>query len=73
MRLLFRTSPIDRLDGPPMFKGAISYDTTLASAKQLMVQLNDLLWDPFRYIYEKKNYAIPKLYFSLGQLKYSFW
>ena len=32
MRLLFRTSSIDRLAGPPMFKGAISYDTTLASA-----------------------------------------
>ena len=47
MRLPFRTSSIDRLAGPPMFKGAISYGTTLASAKQLMVQLNDLLCDPF--------------------------
>lgn len=46
MRLLFRTSPTDRLDGPPMFKCAISYDTTLALAKQLMIPLNDLLWDP---------------------------
>ena len=46
MRLLFRTSPIDRLDGPLMFKCAISYDTTLALAKQLMIPLNDLLWDP---------------------------
>ena len=46
MRLLFRTSPIDRLDGPPMFKCAISYGTTLALAKQLMIPLNDLLWDP---------------------------
>ena len=46
MRLLFRTSPIDRLDGPPMFKCAISYDATLALAKQLMIPLADLLWDP---------------------------
>jgi origin recognition complex subunit 5 len=46
MRLLFRTSPSDRLDGPPMFKCAISYDATLALAKQLMIPLNDLLWDP---------------------------
>ena len=46
MRLLFRTSPIDRLDGPPMFKCAISFDATLALAKQLMIPLNDLLWDP---------------------------
>ena len=27
MRLLFHTSPIVRLDGPPMFECAISYDT----------------------------------------------
>ena len=46
MSLLFRTSPMDRLDGPPMFKCAISYDTTLALAKQLVIPLNDLLWDP---------------------------
>ena len=46
MRLLFRTSPSDRLDGPPMFKCAVSYDATLALAKQLMIPLNDLLWDP---------------------------
>jgi len=46
MRLLYRTSPMDRLDGPPMFKCAVSYDVTLALAKQLMIPLNDLLWDP---------------------------
>jgi len=46
MRLLHRTSAPDRLDGPPMFKCAISYDATLTLAKQLMIPLNDLLWDP---------------------------
>ncbi|KAF8154503.1 origin recognition complex subunit 5 C-terminus-domain-containing protein [Crassisporium funariophilum] len=46
MRLLHRTSPPDRLDGPPMFKCAISYDATLGLAKELGVRLNDLLWDP---------------------------
>ena len=40
------TLPIDRLDGPPMFKCAILHDITMASAKQLMIPLNDLLWDP---------------------------
>ena len=46
MRLLHRTSPMDKLDGPPMFKCAISYDATLALARQLTIPLNDLLWDP---------------------------
>lgn len=46
MRLLYRTSPVDRIDGPPMFKCGISYDVTLALARQLDVPLNDLLWDP---------------------------
>src|ERR1700733_5722402 len=46
MRLLHRTSPQDRIDGPPMFKTGISYDVTLALARQLDVPLNDLLWDP---------------------------
>ena len=46
MRLLFHTLPINRLDGLPMFKCVISYDTTLALAKQLVIPLNDLLWDP---------------------------
>ncbi|KAF8801485.1 hypothetical protein BYT27DRAFT_7114957 [Phlegmacium glaucopus] len=45
MRLLHRTSATDRLDGPPMFKCAISYDATLTLAKQLTIPLNDLLWD----------------------------
>ncbi|KAJ3507727.1 hypothetical protein NLJ89_g6139 [Agrocybe chaxingu] len=46
MGLLHRTSPPDRLDGPPMFKCAVSYETTLLLAKELDVALNDLLWDP---------------------------
>ncbi|PPQ88839.1 LOW QUALITY PROTEIN: hypothetical protein CVT25_010269 [Psilocybe cyanescens] len=46
MRLLHWTSPADRLDGPPQFKCAISYETALLLAKQLNVALNDLLWDP---------------------------
>ncbi|KAF9044305.1 origin recognition complex subunit 5 C-terminus-domain-containing protein [Panaeolus papilionaceus] len=46
MRLLHRTSPVDRLDGPPMFKCVVSYEECLALAKQLDVALNDLLWDP---------------------------
>ena len=46
MRLLHRTSPADRIDGPPMFKCGISYDVTLTLARQLDVPLNDLLWDP---------------------------
>ncbi|KAF7760444.1 hypothetical protein Agabi119p4_11120 [Agaricus bisporus var. burnettii] len=44
MRLLIRTSPPDRIDGPPMFKSAISQDTALLLAKQLQIPLNDLLW-----------------------------
>ncbi|PPQ85122.1 hypothetical protein CVT25_004222 [Psilocybe cyanescens] len=46
VRLLHRTSPADRLDGPPQFKCAISYETALLLAKQLNISLNDLLWDP---------------------------
>jgi len=45
MSLLHRTSPPDRLDGPPMFKCAISYEDALGLAKELDVSLNDLLWD----------------------------
>ena len=46
MGLLHRTSPMDRLDGPPMFKCAISYEGVLGLARDLDVSLNDLLWDP---------------------------
>lgn len=45
MRLLHRTSPVDKLDGPPMFKCGIDYDTALALARQLEVPLNDLVWE----------------------------
>ena len=46
MRLLHCTSPPERLDGPPMFRSTVSYDTALGIAKQLDVALIDLLWDP---------------------------
>lgn len=46
MRLIHRTTPSDRLDGPPMFKCAISHDEALAICKLLNVPLNDLVWDP---------------------------
>ncbi|KAF8066619.1 origin recognition complex subunit 5 C-terminus-domain-containing protein [Lyophyllum atratum] len=46
MRLLHRTSPGDRIDGPPAFKCGISYHVALALAKQLEIPLNDLMWDP---------------------------
>ncbi|KAF9479130.1 putative origin recognition complex, subunit 5-like protein [Pholiota conissans] len=46
MRLLHRTTHADRLDGPPMFKCAISYDAATVLAKELKITLNDLLWDP---------------------------
>ncbi|PFH49483.1 hypothetical protein AMATHDRAFT_41543 [Amanita thiersii Skay4041] len=45
-RLLHRTSPMDKLDGPPMFKCGVMYEDVLALAKELDVPLNDLLWDP---------------------------
>ena len=45
MWLLHRTSPADKLEGPPMFKCGISYEDTLGLAKELDVPLNDLLWD----------------------------
>ncbi|KAJ7582997.1 origin recognition complex subunit 5 C-terminus-domain-containing protein [Mycena floridula] len=45
-RLLYRTSPSDKLDGPPMFKCGIGYHEALALAKPLDIKLNDLLWDP---------------------------
>ncbi|KAK0200291.1 origin recognition complex subunit 5 C-terminus-domain-containing protein [Desarmillaria ectypa] len=45
-KLLHRTSPAERLDGPPMFKCGVSYDVVLGLAKELDVPLQDLLWDP---------------------------
>ncbi|EIN04783.1 hypothetical protein PUNSTDRAFT_128273 [Punctularia strigosozonata HHB-11173 SS5] len=46
IRLLHRTSPVDKLDGPPMFKSAISYESAMTLARDLGVPLNDLMWDP---------------------------
>ncbi|KAG6868402.1 hypothetical protein C0993_003638 [Termitomyces sp. T159_Od127] len=46
MRLIHRTTPGDRIDGPPSFKCGISYDVALVLAKQLSIPLNDLMWDP---------------------------
>lgn len=46
MRLLRRVSPPERLDGPPMFKCAITYDAALGIAKDLGVPLNDLIFEP---------------------------
>lgn len=45
MRLLRRVSPLERLDGPPMFKCAITYDMALMVAKDLGVPLNDLIFE----------------------------
>ncbi|KAG6879298.1 hypothetical protein C0992_003783 [Termitomyces sp. T32_za158] len=46
MRLIHRTTPGDRINGPPSFKCGISYDVALVLAKQLSIPLNDLMWDP---------------------------
>ncbi|KAL0564197.1 hypothetical protein V5O48_017857 [Marasmius crinis-equi] len=46
LRLLHRTTATDKVDGPPMFKCAISNDIATSLAKQLGVGLNELLWDP---------------------------
>ena len=46
VRLLRRVSPPERLDGPPMFKCAITYDVALRIAKDLGVPLNDLIFEP---------------------------
>ncbi|KAF9007118.1 origin recognition complex subunit 5 C-terminus-domain-containing protein [Cyathus striatus] len=46
MRLLHRTSPGDRLDGPPVFKCGIGYEAALELARDLKVTLGELLWDP---------------------------
>ncbi|KAF7971160.1 hypothetical protein HWV62_21982 [Athelia sp. TMB] len=45
-RLLHRTTPADRLDGPPMFKCGVSYEVALALARDLEIPLNGLMWDP---------------------------
>jgi origin recognition complex subunit 5 len=45
-KLLYRTSPPEKLDGPPMFKCGISREVALGLARELDVPLNDLTWDP---------------------------
>ncbi|KAG0697046.1 OPT oligopeptide transporter protein-domain-containing protein [Suillus ampliporus] len=46
MRALHRTTAVDKLDGPPMYKCGISFWVAGALAKDLQVPLNDLMWDP---------------------------
>ena len=46
MRLLRRVSPPERLDGPPVFKCAITYEMALRVAKDLGVPLSDLIFEP---------------------------
>ena len=45
IRLLDRTTPSERLDGPPMFKARITHEVALELAKQLGLPLNDLLYE----------------------------
>ncbi|KAG8220677.1 OPT oligopeptide transporter protein-domain-containing protein [Butyriboletus roseoflavus] len=52
MRALHRTSAMDKLDGPPMFKCGISYDVALALARDLDVPLNDLITPSHEYFAE---------------------
>ncbi|KAL0956951.1 hypothetical protein HGRIS_003052 [Hohenbuehelia grisea] len=44
-KLLHRTSVPDKLDGPPTFKCGIAYEAALELARDLDVQLGDLLWE----------------------------
>ncbi|CDO73355.1 hypothetical protein BN946_scf185008.g118 [Trametes cinnabarina] len=46
MRLLVRTSPPDRLDGPPTFKCGIGYELAGKLARDLGIMLNDLMYEP---------------------------
>jgi origin recognition complex subunit 5 len=43
--LLLRTSSLDRIDGPPMFKCNVALESVLGLAKGLEVGLMDLLWE----------------------------
>ena len=45
MRLLTRTSAVDRLDGPPTFRAAVGYEMTVCSVRELNVSLGDLFWE----------------------------
>ncbi|KAF9235741.1 putative origin recognition complex, subunit 5-like protein [Melanogaster broomeanus] len=46
MRALHRTTAMDKLDGPPVFKCGISHEVALALARDVEVPLNELIWDP---------------------------
>lgn len=46
MRALHRTTAVEKLEGPPMYKCGISFGVAGALAKDLQVPLNDLMWDP---------------------------
>jgi len=47
MRLLHRTTPIDKLDGPPSFKCGITQTRAFELARELDIStLADLMWDP---------------------------
>lgn len=45
MRVLHRTTAVEKLEGPPMYKCGISFGVAGALAKDLQVPLNDLMWD----------------------------
>ncbi|KIJ93700.1 hypothetical protein K443DRAFT_684291 [Laccaria amethystina LaAM-08-1] len=45
MRLLTRTSAVDRLDGPPTYRAAMGYEMTVSLARELDVSLGDLFWE----------------------------
>jgi len=45
MRLLIRTSAVDRLDGPPTFRAVVGYEMTVCLARELDVSLGDLFWE----------------------------
>jgi origin recognition complex subunit 5 len=47
MRLLHRTTPADRLDGPPAFKCGISQTRAFQLARELgIATLAEFMWDP---------------------------
>lgn len=46
MRALHRTTAVEKLEGPPMYKCGVSFLVAVALAKDLQVPLNDLMWDP---------------------------
>jgi origin recognition complex subunit 5 len=46
MRALHRTTAVEKLEGPPMYKCGISFRVAGEIAKGLQVPLNDLMWDP---------------------------